>query len=112
MANRADLERCGDKLAQAAAILVYSGGVARRLTAVRALLNPIRSEDMPTQAARDLWIETAQAMLRLNDAATSEDLHALGRQIAHLCNAIRGHIVRSCGGADQNRPWASETILS
>ena len=98
MASRADLERLVDTLAQAAAILAYSGGPARRLTAVRTLLQAFGNEDMPTSAARDLWIEIAQSMLRLGGgAATSVELHGLDGQIGQLRDVIHAHLGHPAG---------------
>jgi len=98
MASRADLERLVDTLARAAAILAYAGGPARRLTAVRTLLQAFGNEDMPTSAARDLWIEIAQSMLRLGGgAATSVELHGLDEQIGRLRDVIHAHLGHPAG---------------
>jgi len=96
MADRADLEKITEKLAQAEAILAYSGAAARRVTGVRTLLRPLQSNDMPTAAARNLWIQTVEAMLRLtDDRITVEEIRKLHRQIGELRKAIRTHLDRT-----------------
>jgi hypothetical protein len=96
MVDRADLEKITEKLAQAEAILAYSGGVARPVTGVRTLLRALQSNDMPTAAARSLWIETVEAMLRLtDDKITVEEVRNLHRQIGELRKAIRTHLDRT-----------------
>jgi len=96
MADRADLEKITEKLAQAEAILAYSGAAARRVTGVRTLLRPFQSCDMPTVAARSLWIETVEAMLRLtDDKITAEEMGSLRRQLSDLRKIVRDHLART-----------------
>jgi len=98
MVDRADLEKITDKLAQAEAILAYSGGAVRRMVGVRTLLRALQSDDMPTTAARGLWIQIAQAMLRLtDDRITVDEIRDLRRQIGELRKAIRDHLAHITG---------------
>ena len=91
------LELLRDTLAQAAAILSHADRPARRFTAVRALLQGIRGEHMPTRAARDVWIQIAQSLLRLGGTATAEELDSLGQQLAQLRDVIHAHLANSAG---------------
>ena len=93
MTSRAQLEKITDKLQQACAILDYSGATGRRLVAVRSLIRPYSSDDMPTDAARSLWFQVTEHVLRLGTgAATSRDLHDLWLQIHQLRTAIRAYL--------------------
>src|SRR5215475_10863623 len=95
MTSPADLERITDKLEQAEAILTRSDGEARRLVAVRHLLTACRSEDLPTNSTRALWVEIAATMLRLGGGpASGSDAHVLGGQIHELRAAILEHLAR------------------
>ena len=95
MASLDDLERITDKLEQAEAILANSEGTARGLAAVRHLLTACRSEDMPTNGTRALWVEIAATMLRLGGGpASGSDAHVLGGQIHELRAAILEHLAR------------------
>ena len=98
MVDRADLEKITDRLAQAEAKLAYSGGAARRMTGVRTLLRAFQRDDMPTAAARGLWIQIVQAMLRLtDDKITVDEICDLRRQIGELRKAIRDHLAHITG---------------
>src|SRR5258707_210093 len=91
----ADLERITEKLEQAEAILARSDGEARGLVAVRHILTACRSEDMPRNGMRALWVEIAATMLRLGGGpASGPDAHALSRQIHELRAAILEHLAR------------------
>jgi len=93
MTSRAQLERITDKLEQARAILDYSGAIERRLAAVRSLIRPYSRDDMPTDAARSLWSQLTEQMLRSGSGtATTQDLRDLSLQIHRLRQAIRGHL--------------------
>ena len=76
MADPALLETIIAKLEQADAILVYTGGAARRI------------------AARALWLQIGETMLNLGDggAATLQDCDGLSSQVRQLRNAIRKHL--------------------
>ena len=66
------------------------------MTAVRTLLRAFQSKDMPTAAARALWIEIALAMLSLaDDEITVDQIRDLRRQIGELRKAILAHLVYS-----------------
>ena len=93
MAIPADLETIAAKLAQADAILAYSGATGRRVEAVRALLRVFRADDMPTRATRAMWIQIVETMLNLGVGVVPlQEIDGLGLQIRQLRNAIRKHI--------------------
>ena len=93
MASRIQLEAFADKLEKAYAILDLSGASARRLTAVRSLIRPYSSDEMPTEAARSLWIQFTGSLLRLGTAsATPADLHDLRILIHRLRLAILAYL--------------------
>lgn len=89
---RSDLEKIGDKLEQAEAILAYEGGTFHRLAAVRALLRTLNSTVMPTLSMRKQWVGIVETTLRLkHDMATADEVVDLSRQIADLRRAIRAY---------------------
>lgn len=89
---RSDLEKIGDRLEQAEAILAYEGTTAHRLSAVRALLSPLGSTVMPTRSTRKQWVGIVETMLQLkHDTATADEAGDLSRQIADLRRAIHAH---------------------
>ncbi len=92
--QRSDLEKMGDRLEQAEAILAYDGASSHRLAAVRALLRTLSSTVMPTPSMRKQWVAIAETMLLLKqDMATTVEVADLSRQIATLRQAIRAHEV-------------------
>ena len=95
MPNRIHLELIRDTLANAVAILSYSGNPARRLTAARGLLQLLGREHMPTSIARDQWALIAQSMLRIGGTATSDELRTLSHQVQQLHDLVDSYLSRT-----------------
>ena len=53
---------------------------------------------MPTATARGLWMQAAQAILRLtDDKITADEIRDLRRQIGELRKTIRTHLASTAG---------------
>ena len=93
MLSHATLEKIRDRLAREAAVVDHAGDAGRRLTAAGSLLRGFAADDMPTRAARGLWIEITQTMLRLSDeTVTADELDGLRNQIVALQKLITTHL--------------------
>src|SRR5262249_3930889 len=98
MVDRADLQKITDKLAQAEAILAYKGATTRRVMGVRTLLRALQASDMPTAAARSLWVQILETMLRLtDDTITVDEVRDLAHRIGELRKAILAHLAHTAG---------------
>ena len=89
--SRSDLDEIGERLEQVEAILAYAGAGSRRLIAVRALLQDYKAENMPTSGMRQKWVAIVEAMLKLDNSATDDQLRDLCRHIADLRGAVHAY---------------------
>src|SRR5262249_31818338 len=92
MPSCTNLELLGDSLTRAVAILTYYGDPPGRVAAVRSLLRGFRGADMPTGAARDMWVEILQSLLRTGSEAAMEELRPLAEQVDRLRGVIGAHL--------------------
>jgi hypothetical protein len=84
------LQLLATRLEEADAILAHTAPTTRRLAAVRALLRPFSTDDMPTKSTRALWLWIVEAMVGLGVRTVSiQEIDNLSTQIRVLQKAIR-----------------------